>query len=792
MKTRSTFFSLTVILVMLVSLVFQTAPAQAAGVGIDQDFRHSTAPGWLLQGTASLTGGGFDPDGDGWLRLTSATTNQAGSAIYNTAFSNTKGIQVSFLYATYGGSGADGFTFYLINGATVTPTVGATGGALGYSWRDDGVTLPGVTNGYVGIGFDEYGNFTNSNGDNYGIGGYASGLNPDRIAIRGPGNLLDAGGFPYLTSVPMPIETGSRASAKHVVITITPSPTQTISVTVDGVAQITDYDISGYAMPATFKMGFSAGTGSVTNYHEIRDLTVTGLNPSITGVVTSGSPSVLGNSVTFTATVTGGVAGTPAGNVAFYDGATYLGAGVLDGAGVATYATSALTAGNHTITAKYLGDSDYAISQGTVAQSVTVIPAPTITGITPNTGPTSGGTSVTITGTNLTGGAFTFGGTSATCTVALDGLSATCTSPAHTAGPVDVVVTTPGGPATSTGGFTYLPGSIPPYVFVGDCSRTYEMNDIPSGGTTNLGVDGVWLASNSAGHDETCTVHFLAPVNPIDVTLWWWASDSNEHWTLSFDGTLIYTNPALDVYMHSKGFPAGTPFTDLTIFHPYTNENGSVFTVCFAGDTNCIDFSAGSTAPTITNIAPNAGPVAGGTTVIITGTNLTGGTVTFGGLPATCTVDSATQITCTTPAHAAGPVDVVVTTPGGPATSAGGFTYVDPPTIGGIAPNSGPEAGGTSVVITGTGLTGGTVTFGGLPATCTVDVADVQITCTSPAHAAGPVDVVVTTPGGPATSAGGFTYIPQSIPSITPNSGPTGGGTAVTIVGYGFTGATSI
>jgi len=359
MKTRSTFFSLLVMLALLVSLVFQVTPAYAAS-GIDEDFRNATAPNWTLQGTAALTAGGVDPAGDGWLRLTSNAGDQAGSAIYNNAFSNGVGIQVSFMYATYGGNGADGFTFYLIDGATGSPTVGAAGGALGYSWNHDNPIGPGVTNGYVGIGFDEFGNFTNSTANNYGTGGFAAGINANRIGIRGPGNLKDAGGFPYLTSVATTIATGSRAAAKHVVITITPAPTQKISVTVDDVAKITDYDISAYTMPSTFKMGFSASTGGSTNYHEIRDLTVTGLTPSTTAVVTSGTPSVLGNSVTFTATVSG--ATTPTGSVAFYDGTTYLGTGVLDGAGVATYATSALTAGTHTITAKYLGDSNYAIS----------------------------------------------------------------------------------------------------------------------------------------------------------------------------------------------------------------------------------------------------------------------------------------------------------------------------------------------------------------------------------------------------------------------------------------------
>jgi hypothetical protein len=180
-------------------------------------------------------------------------------------------------------------------------------------------------------------------------------------------------------------------------------------------------------------------------------------------------------------------------------------------------------------------------------------------------------------------------------------------------------------------------------------------------------------------------------------------------------------------------------------------------------------------APTISGggIAPASGPVAGGTSVVITGTDFTNGTVTFDGTSASCTVDSDTQITCTSPAHAAGAVDVVVTTPGGSATSTGGFTYIPAPTISGIAPSSGSIAGGTSVVITGTNFTGGTVTFDGTSATCTVDSAT-QITCSSPAHAAGAVNVVVTTPGGSATSTGGFTY------NALPEMDVQGNGTSIT------------
>jgi hypothetical protein len=82
----------------------------------------------------------------------------------------------------------------------------------------------------------------------------------------------------------------------------------------------------------------------------------------------------------------------------------------------------------------------------------------------------------------------------------------------------------------------------------------------------------------------------------------------------------------------------------------------------------------------ITGISPTSGPTAGGTTVTITGINLTGASgVTFGGTAATNVVAvSSTQVTCSTPAKTTSTVDVVVTTPLGTTSLTQGFTYVDP------------------------------------------------------------------------------------------------------------------
>jgi hypothetical protein len=87
---------------------------------------------------------------------------------------------------------------------------------------------------------------------------------------------------------------------------------------------------------------------------------------------------------------------------------------------------------------------------------------------------------------------------------------------------------------------------------------------------------------------------------------------------------------------------------------------------------------------------------------------------------------------------------------------------VDPPDFAAstpLSPATGAAAGGTSVTINGTNFLGATeVTFDGTPATNLVVVSDTKIRVKTPAHAAGAVDVAVTTPDGTATETGGFTY----------------------------------
>lgn len=98
--------------------------------------------------------------------------------------------------------------------------------------------------------------------------------------------------------------------------------------------------------------------------------------------------------------------------------------------------------------------ADAAVVNGEATTYSTV--APNITGVTPATGSTAGGTTVTLTGTEFGGTtAVTFGGTAVTSFTVLSDTSVRVVTPAHAAGAVNVVLTTPGGSNTETGGFTY-------------------------------------------------------------------------------------------------------------------------------------------------------------------------------------------------------------------------------------------------------------------------------------------------------------------------------------------------
>jgi uncharacterized repeat protein (TIGR01451 family) len=319
-------------------------------------------PDWKLAGNTSglpmLTGTGSpDPAGNGWLRLTDLGNNEASSAYYDCAIPTARGLVIEFDYATWGGSGADGLSFFLFDGATTTFGVGANGGSLGYAQKTG---INGMNGGYLGLGIDEFGNFSNPTEGR--IGG--PGSRPDSIALRGPGS--GTSGYDYLsgtatlsTSIDTPnvttrpSQTGS--GYRHIKINLDPSGSTyqvTASITFGTGGGARTSSTTPYTMtaptPATLKMGFAASTGGSTNYHEIRNLTVNPSVPDITAVktvaVVGGGSAVPGAQLLYTVTLINQLTTSGVTNLSFSDAipanTTYVANSVAIPSGASLTATS--------------------------------------------------------------------------------------------------------------------------------------------------------------------------------------------------------------------------------------------------------------------------------------------------------------------------------------------------------------------------------------------------------------------------------------------------------------------
>ena len=460
------------------------------------------------------------------------------------------------------------------------------------------------------------------------------------------------------------------------------------------------------------------------------------------------------------------------------------------------------------------------------------VAVPTVTGLSPSSGPAAGGTLVTITGPVFTGATLVdFGTTAATNLTVVNDTEITADSPAGT-GVVDVTVTTPGGTsATSTADqFTYV--AAPTVTALSPTSGPAAGGSLVTITGTNFTGPSVVDFGTNAGTDLTVisstkiTADSPAGSGLVDVTV---TTPGGTSATSSADQFTYIAAPAVTALSPTSG-PAGgdtlvtitgTNFTGASVvdFGPNAATNLTVVsatkitadspagtglvdvTVTTPGGTSATSSADQFTyiaAPAVTALSPTSGPAGGDTLVTITGTNFTGASVVdFGTNAATnLTVVSSTKITADSPAGS-GVVNVTVTTPGGTSatSSADQFSYIATPAVTGLSPTSGPAAGGTLVTITGTGFTGASlVDFGTNPATNLTVVSDTKITADSPAGS-GLVDVTVTTPGGTSatSSADQFTYIAApTVAALSPTSGPAGGDTLVTITGTNFTGASVV
>ena len=221
---------------------------------------------------------------------------------------------------------------------------------------------------------------------------------------------------------------------------------------------------------------------------------------------------------------------------------------------------------------------------------------------------------------------------------------------------------------------------------------------------------------------------------------------------------------------------------------PYSNQ--TVWSAC----------RNGSAGLAVTAVSPNSGATAGGTPVLISGSNFqNGATVLFGNSDASnVTVTSSGGITAITPAGVAGAsVNVTVrNTDGTSATLPSAFSYTattTSPTVNGVSPNTGLAIGGTAVTISGSNFrSGATVLFGGANASKVAVLSSGGITAITPAGVAGAsVNVTVrNSDGTSATLPSAYSYTATTtsptVNGVRPNTGLAIGGTAVTISGSNF------
>jgi len=368
-----------------------------------------------------------------------------------------------------------------------------------------------------------------------------------------------------------------------------------------------------------------------------------------------------------------------------------------------------------------------------VTRTVVVLPAPALLGVSPNHGPTSGGITLTLTGTNFGAtGSVTIGGQPAV--ILTNGWTPTniqCRLPAGQGFNQTVVVT------------TYTRDSAPQYFnydgpFINDVSPPHA----PTAGGTYITLSGT-----NFGLSGTLTL----AGNPVT---------SISDWSQT---QIIFTVP------------------------PGVGTNLPVAVTVGGQPSPAAKFSYDP--PVVANVIPGHGPTMGGMLLTLVGTDFGppgSGSVTVGPPipPASISQWTPTNIQCFLP-PGQGTNQPVVVTVSGQMSAPQGFTY-DPPSIKGLNPTSGSTAGGQYITISGTnfGLSG-SVTVGGIAATNFTDWTHSQVVFLLPAGVGSNVPVVLTV-GNQTSPAVGFNYNAPVIQTVNPTNGPTAGGTTLTLQGTDF------
>lgn len=290
-------FPVLVFVLLAVTLLIPNSSQAQLGFPFCEKFTNNQTQGaTVFGGNARLV--------DGVLRLTDAIVDQNGFMYVDIPFPSTYGIKATFEYFSYGGNGADGVTAFLFDANTPVFNPGGFGGSLGYAPRNN---ERGLSRAYLGIGFDEFGNFGNSaEGRNGGFFGVGTNLVPNSIVVRGPGDGFV--GYPFVVGRrtmatgndgmrpdnQFPISSGgpgtfrvtdrNQPGYRKVFLELEPNRDGggyflTVRMEVTTVPNqpmlLTIFD-RPYFFPApeNLKIGFAASTGGLHNVHEISNITV--------------------------------------------------------------------------------------------------------------------------------------------------------------------------------------------------------------------------------------------------------------------------------------------------------------------------------------------------------------------------------------------------------------------------------------------------------------------------------------------------------------------------------------
>ncbi|MDA8184430.1 MAG: hypothetical protein M0035_08425, partial [Actinomycetota bacterium] len=357
-------------------------------------------------------GSPLPPAGTGLLQMTSATGNEEGGVASTYSVPSSQGIDVHFDTYQYGGTGADGIMFFLqaANPSNPQPqALGAPGGALAYA-NSSGSS--GMVNGYLGIGFDVFGNYDNTDvgGSTCTVPSYEGNNKTmaNEVSVRGPGSgnngycmlsstaangglqgNLDGGlgGTPADSQVPAEVAinptatafttaSGLSVPAYSYVVSVTPigASTQILSGSLPADAYLPAADSSwldSNGIPRQLIFGFAASTGGSTDFHQVNNVQVSplGSNPPQFGLTLGDSAAgvlLQGASVTYTATpslssTTGSEGNPPTFVATFPSGVT---------PGNATGTNWACTTSAPTVTCDYSGTG--AISPGTTLPQISI------------------------------------------------------------------------------------------------------------------------------------------------------------------------------------------------------------------------------------------------------------------------------------------------------------------------------------------------------------------------------------------------------------------------------------